>query len=400
MEVRCAAHLPARRPCPQYRSTSCREHQHFARTDLELVVDLAYLDDKAVGAQRSHQIVPERHRGSGALHDRREDAHLVGYPRQFSYRGEVPVVAKLVGPGEQQVGTHGQVECPVVERQRRQRCGDVPRRVLCQVEDELGQRAGPHLLPGLYRAVPLPGEAVGEVCRDRIAVTQPGRSHLGQPVVRQVIGRVDSNAVDTESMQARDEGRRAGAAVEHALADECTRVQVEERDVLVIRPAGHEHGSASSQSTSMSVSEDITGRLGRASMGATEGTATTTQPAASADCTPEAASSSATQAAGTTPSFSHAVRYGSGSGFPRVISSPTTATSNRSVPIRSSAASTRMRYDDDTSAVGTPRLRTASTSSSAPSCSGRPARKCSTMPVSSNSVSSSTKTDEPVTSRM
>src|SRR5205823_1070765 len=103
-----------------------------------------------------------------------------------------------------------------------------------------------------------------------------------------------------------DEGRGPGAAVQHALAHQRIGLQAEERDVLVVRAAGHEHGSASNQSTSMSVSDETTGRWGSASMGVTEGTATTTQPAASADCTPVTASSIATHLAGSTPSFSQA----------------------------------------------------------------------------------------------
>ena len=73
---------------------------------------------------------------------------------------------------------------------------------------------------------------------------------------------------------------------------------------------------------------------------------------------PARESSTATVAATSTPRRSAASRYGSGSGFGRLTSSPLTTTSNS--PTAAANGSARTANDDVTSAIGMPAACTAS----------------------------------------
>ena len=67
-----------------------------------------------------------------------------------------------------------------------------------------------------------------------------------------------------------------------------------------------------------------------------------------------------------TPRRSAARRYGSGCGFPRSTSSPTTDTSNAPVGNASTTSVAKRRHDIVTRAVGIPAVRTSASNSRAP----------------------------------
>ena len=74
--------------------------------------------------QVGHQVVPERHRITGTLHDRRKHSHFAGNTRQVEQRCRVPAATELISPGEQQVGTDGKIEGIVMKRKLRQGFAD------------------------------------------------------------------------------------------------------------------------------------------------------------------------------------------------------------------------------------------------------------------------------------
>lgn len=115
-------------------------------------------------------------------------------------------------------------------------------------------------------------------------------------------------------------------------------------------------------------------RPGAAAIGASDGTASTAQPAASAEETPVRVSSTATQDAGSTPRARQAARYGSGAGLVRGVSSAVTVTAKRPAPRPSTTRSAMARGDAVTRAVGTPSAASASRSRSAPGLATTPER--------------------------
>lgn len=103
---------------------------------------------------------------------------------------------------------------------------------------------------------------------------------------------------------------------------------------------------------STSSRERTTTRPDAGAIGATDGTATTRQPAASAAATPVAVSSMTAQRSGAAPNPDAAVRYGSGCGLVRVTSSPATVRAKWWRPTDSSTRSMIRRCEAETRAVG------------------------------------------------
>src|SRR5580704_11748501 len=123
--------------------------------------------------------------------------------------------------------------------------------------------------------------------------------------------------------------------------------------------------SLRSRARSTSRSDAATTRPGRAGIGTRLGTATTLQPAASAEATPFGESSRATHDRGSAPSSEAASRYGSGAGLLVATSSAHTV-AVKPTPSCSSTATMIGRSDDVTRACGSPAARTSASSSRAP----------------------------------
>ena len=118
-------------------------------------------------------------------------------------------------------------------------------------------------------------------------------------------------------------------------------------------------------------------------------------PAASADFTPAAESSTATQAAGATPRRFAASRKMSGSGFPRSMSLPLIVTSNAPArPQPSSVASTHSAIDCEARPTAQPAARAAAISSRAPSSGSSP--PCRSLRTDERGVAESQRLDRVV----